>query len=239
MSTTSDDQPLDAPARGQGAFFGRRKGKTLRAGQAGLVATGLPHLRLDLSAPPPQELATLFPEPVHDVFLEIGYGGGEHLTQRAGENPSIGFIGCEVFLNGVAKMVGQIAEHRLANVRLWDQDAKPLLDWLPDASLGRAYLLYPDPWPKRRHRKRRFLSETMLPKFARVLRPGAELRFATDIDDYAAFSLARIARSADFEWTAQCQADWLTPWEGWRSTRYEAKALREGRRGAYFTFRRR
>lgn len=239
MSTTSDDQPLDAPARGQGAFFGRRKGKTLRAGQAGLVATGLPHLRLDLSAPPPRELATLFPEPVHDVFLEIGYGGGEHLTQRAGENPGIGFIGCEVFLNGVAKMVGQIAEHRLANVRLWDQDAKPLLDWLPEASLGRAYLLYPDPWPKRRHRKRRFLSETMLPKFARVLRPGAELRFATDIDDYAAFALARIARSADFEWTAQCQADWLTPWEGWRSTRYEAKALREGRRGAYFTFRRR
>ena len=239
MSTTSDDQPLDAPARGQGAFFGRRKGKTLRAGQAGLVATGLPHLRLDLSAPPPQELATLFPEPVHDVFLEIGYGGGEHLTQRAGENPGIGFIGCEVFLNGVAKMVGQIAEHRLANVRLWDQDAKPLLDWLPDASLGRAFLLYPDPWPKRRHRKRRFLSETMLPKFARVLRPGAELRFATDIDDYAAFALARIARSADFEWTAQCQADWLTSWEGWRSTRYETKALREGRRGAYFTFRRR
>ena len=239
MTTTSDDPALEAHQRGQGAFFGRRKGKALRAGQAGLVAASLPHLRLDLSAPPPRDLAELFPEPVRDVYLEIGYGGGEHLTQRAGENRDIGFIGCEVFLNGVARMLGQIGEHDLTNIRLWDEDAKPLLDWLPDASLGRAYLLYPDPWPKRRHRKRRFLSEAMLPKFARVLRPGAELRFATDIDDYAAFALARVARSADFEWTAQCQADWLAPWEGWRSTRYEAKALREGRRGAYFSFRRR
>jgi tRNA (guanine-N7-)-methyltransferase len=239
VSASDDDLPAGAHPRAHGAFFGRRKGKALRPGQVGLVAAALPDLRLDLEKPAPSDLAKLFPQPMREVFLEIGYGGGEHLVQRAGENRDVGFIGCEVFINGVARMLGQIAEHHLANVRLWDDDAKPLLDWLPEASLDRAYLLYPDPWPKRRHRKRRFLNEDMLPKLARVLKPGAELRFATDIDDYAAFALARIARSADFEWTAQCQADWLTPWEGWRSTRYEVKALREGRRGAYFTFRRR
>ena len=236
----TDPQDPDHPSasREHGAFFGRRKGKALRPGLAGLMAGSLPDLRLDLAAPAPADLKTLFPHPVADVFLEIGYGGGEHLTQRAGENRTTGFIGCEVFINGVAKLLAQISRHDLANIRLWDNDAKPLLEWLPPASVGRIWLLYPDPWPKRRHRKRRFLSEEMLPKLARVLRPGGELRFATDIDDYAAFALARIARSAEFEWTAESQADWLTPWEGWQSTRYEAKALREGRRGAYFTFRR-
>jgi tRNA (guanine-N7-)-methyltransferase len=239
VSASDDDLAPDAHPRGQGAFFGRRKGKALRPGQVGLVAGALPDLRLDLDAPAPSDLARLFPGSMREIFLEIGYGGGEHLTQRAGENRDVGFIGCEVYINGVARMLGQIGQHRLDNVRLWDEDAKPLLEWLPEASLDRAYLLYPDPWPKRRHRKRRFLSEDMLTKFARVLKPGAELRFATDIDDYAAFALARVARSAEFEWTAQCQDDWLTPWAGWRSTRYEVKALREGRRGAYITFRRR
>lgn len=228
----------EAPSRGHGAFFGRRKGKTLRPGHAGLMSASLPQLRLDLAAAAPADLAGLFPNPVGEIWLEIGFGGGEHLTQRAGENPQVGFIGCEAYVNGTAKMLSQIEQNGLANIRLWDDDAKTVVDWLPAASIARIYLLYPDPWPKRRHRKRRFLGEEMLVRLARILKPGGELRFATDIDDYAAYALARVARSPDFEWTAECQADWLTPWEGWRSTRYEAKALREGRRGAYFTFRR-
>ncbi|WP_428832648.1 tRNA (guanosine(46)-N7)-methyltransferase TrmB [Labrys okinawensis] len=240
---TQDDEDKsgdgkDAPPRGHGAFFGRRKGKTLRPGHAGLVSGSLPQLRLDLTVPAPSDLGSLFPEPVGEVWLEIGFGGGEHLTQRAGENPQIGFIGCEAYVNGTAKMLAQIEQNGLANIRLWDDDAKAVVDWLPAGSIARIYLLYPDPWPKRRHRKRRFLGEEMLARLARILKPGGELRFATDIDDYAAYALARVARSSEFEWTAERQADWLTPWEGWRSTRYEAKALREGRRGAYFTFRR-
>lgn len=242
-AVTEDDKDkfgegTDAPPRGHGAFFGRRKGKTLRPGHADLMSASLPQLRLDLTAPPPADLAGLFPEPVGEVWLEIGFGGGEHLTQRASENPKIGFIGCEAYVNGTAKMLAQIEHNGLANIRLWDNDAKAVVDWLPAGSVERIYLLYPDPWPKRRHRKRRFLGEEMLTRLARILKPGGELRFATDIDDYAAYALARVARSPDFEWTAERQADWLTPWEGWRSTRYEAKALREGRRGAYFTFRR-
>nr|WP_307437291.1 tRNA (guanosine(46)-N7)-methyltransferase TrmB [Labrys monachus] len=210
----------------------------MRPGHAGLMAASLPDLRLDLDRPAPADLHALFPVDIRQVWLEIGFGGGEHLTQRAGENPDVGFIGCEAYVNGTAKMLAQIEQNGLANVRLWDEDAKRVVEWLPPASIDRLYLLYPDPWPKRRHRKRRFLGEEMLARLARILKPGAELRFATDIDDYAAYALARVARSADFVWTAERQADWLTPWEGWRSTRYEAKALREGRRGAYFTFRR-
>lgn len=228
----------EAPSRGGGAFFGRRKGKTLRPGHAGLMEGALPDLRLDLKAPPPNRLASLFPLDVREVWLEIGFGGGEHLTQRAGEHPDIGFIGCEAYVNGTAKMLAQIEHNGLANVRLWDNDAKDVVEWLPAASIARIYLLYPDPWPKRRHRKRRFLGEEMLTRLARILKSTGELRFATDIDDYAAYALARVARSPDFDWTAERQADWLTPWQGWCSTRYEAKALREGRRGAYFTFQR-
>ncbi|GLS18411.1 tRNA (guanine-N(7)-)-methyltransferase [Labrys miyagiensis] len=240
MTVENDDTQngVEPPQRGHGAFFGRRKGKTLRKGHAGLMAGALPDLRLDLDTSAPTDLRTLFPTAVGDIWLEIGFGGGEHLTQRAGENPDVGFIGCEAYINGTAKMLSQIEQNGLANIRLWDDDAKAVVEWLPEASIARIYLLYPDPWPKRRHRKRRFLGEDMLARLARILKPGGELRFATDIDDYAAYALARIARSPDFVWTAERQSDWLTPWEGWRSTRYEAKALREGRRGAYFTFRR-
>jgi tRNA (guanine-N7-)-methyltransferase len=229
-----------APAR-NGAFFGRRKGKALRTHQRDLIADALPGLRLDLEAAPPPQLQSLFGpgEPVEDVHLEIGFGSGEHLAMRAAESPRVGFIGCEVYLNGVAKMLALVERQRLANVRLWDEDAARLVDWLPQASIGRLAILYPDPWPKRRHRKRRFLGEAMLPRLARILRTGAELRFATDIDDYAAFVLARMGRSADFDWTAERAADWRTPWAGWQSTRYERKALREGRVPSYLTFRRR
>jgi tRNA (guanine-N7-)-methyltransferase len=228
-SETAEGHP-----RGDGAFFGRRKGKALRPHHAELMVGWLPRIRLDLSTPCP-EPRQLFGQ-IGDVHLEIGFGGGEHLALRASESPEIGFIGCEVFVNGVAKMLAEIERLRLGNVRVWDDDAKKLLAWLPDASIGRAYILYPDPWPKRRHRKRRFLGEAMLAELARILRPGAELRFATDIDDYACHVLARVARTPGLRWTAETAADWLRPWAGWRSTRYEAKALREGRSPGYFTF---
>jgi tRNA (guanine-N7-)-methyltransferase len=233
MQPASDDR---AERPREGSFFGRRKGKTLRAGHRGLMDHRLPDLRIDLDRC--GDPAALFATKPAEIHLEIGFGGGEHLAQRAAERPDISFIGCEGFVNGVAKLLSLIEAEDLRNIRIHDDDARFLVDRLPAGSIDRVYLLYPDPWPKRKHRKRRFLGEDMLARLARIMRPGAELRFATDIDDYAAFALARVARSPDFEWTAERAADWLTPWEGWQSTRYEMKAKREGRISGYFSFRR-
>jgi tRNA (guanine-N7-)-methyltransferase len=202
------------------------------------MATLLPRLRLaqseDLS-----DLAAAFAHPVGDVWLEIGFGGGEHLVSQALSNPRIGFIGCEPFINGVAKVVAAVADGGIANVRIHDADAALLLPRLPHGSIGRVSLLFPDPWPKRRQRKRRFVGDASLAALARVMRPGAELRFATDWDDYAAWTLASIARSPDFEWPAETADAWRRPWASWPGTRYEAKAVSEGRRPVYLTFRRR
>lgn len=217
-------------------FYGRRHGKTLREHHASLMETLLPHL----SVPAGQiDLADLFGREVGGYRLEIGFGGGEHLAQRAGENPEVGFIGCEPFVNGVAKALALVEENNLANVRIHANDAGRLIDRLPTGAIARVDLLYPDPWPKRRQNKRRFVSDQMLKRLARVLPSGGLFCFATDIDDYAAWTLARIARSPDFAWAAQAGADWLAPWQGWRSTRYEQKARREGRPSGYFTFVRR
>lgn len=217
-------------------LYGRHKGHKLRPRQAGLLTTLLPRLRLDLGEPCAADLRTLFPVPVDAVHLEIGFGGGEHLAFRADEDRTIGFIGCEPFVNGVAKLLVEIEERALNNIRVHDDDARPLIDWLPDASLDRVWLLYPDPWPKRRHRKRRFLSADSLDALARVMRPGAELRFATDIDDYADRSLRLMAKRDDFEWTARCGDDWRLPWQPWPGTRYEQKAVKAGRTPCYLTF---
>jgi tRNA (guanine-N7-)-methyltransferase len=146
------------------------------------------------------------------------------------------FIGCEPFVNGVAKLLAVIEREGLRNIRIWDAEATELLERLPSGAIAGAYLLYPDPWPKRRHRKRRFVSEQNLERLARVMTPGAELRFATDIDDYAGWALARILRSGAFRWTAERPHDWRRPWAGWPGTRYETKAAREGRKPVYLTF---
>jgi tRNA (guanine-N7-)-methyltransferase len=222
-----------------GSFFGRRKGKALRPGQAERIERLLPELRVEL----PEALGSLdprdlFPIPPAELWLESGFGGGEHLAHQARSHPDVGFIGIEPFVNGVAKILGVVAEERLANVRVWDEDATQLLPALAPGSVDRVYLLYPDPWPKRRQRKRRFLSDENLAALARVMKPGAELRFATDIDDYAGWALARVLRSSDFVWDATRPRDWREPWPDWPSTRYEQKARREGRRSAYLTFRR-
>lgn len=218
------------------AFFGRRKGHPLKPRQAALIEALLPRVGLDLTSSPPADLRMLFPSPVDDVRLEIGFGGAEHLIAQAKANPRTGFIGTDAFINGVAKALVGIDENKLDNMRLYLGDASELLAWLPAEALARIDLLYPDPWPKRRHWKRRFIQDESLPRLARVLKREGELRFATDVADYAAYALARILRSDDFVWTAECADDWRYPWSGFSGTRYEAKAKREGRTPAYFIF---
>ncbi len=221
-----------------GAFYGRRKGHPLRARQAELFETLLPRLAIDLSAPAPANLASLFPLLVDDVRLEIGFGGAEHMIAQARDSTGTGFIGCEPFVNGMAKALVAIDDGGLANIRLHHADAVDLLDWLPAGSIARVDLLYPDPWPKRRHWKRRFVSEANIAKLARVLRPGGEFRFATDWANYAEWTLQRLSRAHDFRWTAERADDWRKPWPGFAGTRYEAKAKREGRAPCYLVFRR-
>jgi tRNA (guanine-N7-)-methyltransferase len=221
----------------QRAFFGRRKGHPLKRRQAALFDTLLPRVALDLSRPAPADLRTLFGD-VDEVRLEIGFGGAEHLVAQAKANPRIGFLGSDAFVNAIAKALVSIEADKLDNIRLHFGDASALLDWLPDGALARIDLLYPDPWPKRRHWKRRFIQDNSLPHMARILKNGGELRFATDIADYAAYALARVLRSKDFVWTAECADDWRKPWADFAGTRYEAKAKREGRTPAYFIFRR-
>ncbi len=214
-------------------FFGRRKGKTLRARQASLTETLLPLLRLD-----PANL-TIDPDLLsgyEDLWLEIGFGGGEHLAFDAKRHPHVSYIGCEPFVNGVAKLLASIEENNLRNIRIYDGDALEILRALPSESLGRVTILYPDPWPKFRQRKRRFISTETIAEMARVLRDGAEVHFATDIDDYSAWTLARFMSSDEFEWNASLPTDWKEPWPHWPGTRYEAKAIREGRAPAYLTF---
>ncbi len=220
------------------AFFGRRKGHALRPRQAALFDTLLPRLALDLGASAPRDLRALF-QGADDVRLEIGFGGGEHLIAEALRRPHTGFIGSEPFINGMAKALASIEEHALANVRLHHGDASELLPWLPPASLARIDLLYPDPWPKRRHWKRRFVQDDSVASIAGLLRSGGEFRFATDIADYAAWTLTRLLRSPDFVWIAEHADDWRKPWSDFAGTRYEAKAKREGRAPCYLTFRRR
>ena len=225
------------PQRRDPSIYGRRKGKTLRGHHTALMDGLLPALALDLARP--LDPFALFEAPKRDLWLEVGFGGGEHLALQAQRHPDAGIIGCEPFINGVAKALALIAEHDLRNVRLHAGDAGDVIAALPPASLGRVYILYPDPWPKRRQLKRRFVSDTMLVALARVMRPGAELRFATDIDSYCAWTLARILRSPDFTWNAQAATDWTVPWDGWEPTRFEQRARREGRPSAYLTFARR
>jgi tRNA (guanine-N7-)-methyltransferase len=172
------------------------------------------------------------------VRLEIGFGGGEHLVDESRAHPAIGFIGVEPFLNGLAKAVAAIVDLGLENVRLFGGDATGLLDWLPPASLDRIDLLYPDPWPKKRHWKRRFVSPENLDRFARVLATGGVVRFASDIESYVAWTLVHFTRRPDFAWAAERADDWRRPFPGWRGTRYEEKALAAGRKPAYLEFRR-
>ncbi|KAB2666164.1 tRNA (guanosine(46)-N7)-methyltransferase TrmB [Brucella tritici] len=227
------------PLRGAGNFFGRRHGKPLRNHQKNLFEDLLPRLKIDVEKSAPQDLRTLFEAKVDAVRLEIGFGGGEHLHHETGRYPQTGFIGVEPFVNGMAKMLAALDGEPRSNLRLYDEDATAVLDWLPDASLSGIDLFYPDPWHKRRHWKRRFVSDANLDRFARILKPGGKFRFASDIEHYVNWTLQHCRRHPAFDWQAEGPSDWNDAYEGWPGTRYEAKAFREGRRAAYLTFIRR
>jgi len=228
------NKPDEHPAR---AFFGRRRGHPMRARQIELFETLLPKLAPNFSKPAPADLRALFTASLDQIRLEIGFGGAEHMIAQALADPRSGFIGSDGFENAIGKALVAIDDNDLNNVCLHFGDASELIDWLPEGALSRIDLLYPDPWPKRRHWKRRFIQDDSLTRLARILKTGGELRFATDIADYAAYVLARVMRSKDFIWTAECAEDWRKPWVGFSRTRYEAKAIREGRTPAYFIFR--
>ena len=232
-----NERHSDNDAAAQRAFFGRRKGHKLRAHQADLIAQLLPHLAVDISGPSVTDLTTLFGTAGADVRLEIGFGGGEHLVAEAGRFPNTGFIGCEPYVNGMAKILALIEAGNIRNIRLFAGDASELLAWLPARALSRIDLIHPDPWPKRRHWKRRFVQEATIVAMTRVLKPAGEFRFVSDISDYCAWTLAHFARAPDFIWTAERAADWREPWPDYTMTRYGRKAEREGRKAAYLIFR--
>lgn len=220
-------------------FYGRFKGKTLKQNQQKYLDEDLAALSpgaVDWDANPdrtPLDLPTLFGG--KEVWLEIGFGGGEHLVHQAANNPQVGIIGAEPYINGVAMLLGKIRKAGVENLAVHPGDARDLFDVLPDQSISRAFLLYPDPWPKKRHHRRRFVTPEHLEPLARVMKPGAMLRVATDIPDYVRQTLEEVPK-AGFQWTAEGPSDWRVSWDDWISTRYEQKALREGRTPHYLTF---
>ena len=233
---TFEDSPK---IRAHGSFFGRRKGHRLRHHQADLMASLLPQLAIDIAGPAPERAELLFGPDVTSARLEIGFGGGEHLLAEADAHPATGFIGCEPYVNGMAKVLAQLDHQRRPNVKLFAGDAADLIAWLPQASLRRIDLIHPDPWPKRRHWKRRFVQDQTVAAMARTLTDNGEFRFVSDIDDYTAWTLAHFHRAPDFSWAAERADDWRKPWPGYTMTRYGRKAEREGRRANYLIFLRR
>ena len=220
-------------------LYGRRRGRPLRPGQQLLQQELLPRLSIVLPETGALDVAALFPHPPSAVWLEIGFGGGEHLAKQAERCPEIGFIGSEVFENGVARLVGEIARRDLANVRIFADDARLLLDRLPPGSLDRVFILFPDPWPKLRHHKRRLVAPTTLDRLAVVMQPGSELRLATDDPGYLVWMLEHATGHPAFTWLARGPADWRQRPADWPPTRYEEKAQVAGRTPSFLRFVRR
>jgi len=223
-----------------GRVYGRRRGRTLKGKASELYETSLDTLTVKLPAPPteldpmPLFSGPLFAEPPAKVWLEIGFGGGEHLAAQAAAHPEIGFIGCEPFINGVSMLLVLLDEQQIGNVRIVNEDARLLLRALPAASIDRAFLLFPDPWPKRRHEGRRFVNPEALDLLARVLADGAEFRVATDHAVLQDWMPARLDEHPAFALVTRAE----TRPDDWPPTRYEAKALKAGRRPIYLTYRR-
>ncbi|MHA7827132.1 MAG: tRNA (guanosine(46)-N7)-methyltransferase TrmB [Roseovarius sp.] len=233
---TQDKHPSGAPWRN---FYGRFKGKGLRPSQQAYLDEDLAKLSpgpVGWDVNPEREaidLEALFG--ARDVWLEIGFGGGEHMVHQAVANPDVGIIGCEPYINGVAMLLGKIRDSGAQNIAVHPGDARDMFDVLPAGSISRAFLLYPDPWPKKRHHRRRFVTPEHLEPLSKVLKKGAIFRVATDIPDYVRQTLEQVPRHG-FQWLAERPSDWREPWKDWISTRYEEKALREGRTPHYLTF---
>ena len=217
--------------------YGRRRGRKPSVRQDALKRELLPRLALDLSSQPQGHLISKTGEAA-PLWLEIGFGGGEHLLWQAEHNPGVTVLGCEPFEDGVVKVLTRIDEAGIGNIRLHMGDARDVLRWLPEASVDRAFILFPDPWPKRKHRKRRLVNPATLALLARVMRQGSELRVGTDIGDYARTMLQAFRAQTAFQWQAESPTDWRVRPQDWPETRYEQKAEREGRRRYYLRFRR-
>ena len=221
-------------------FYGRIKGKALNAAQDRYLDEDLP--KLSVVGITREENPERDPLDIHQLaggrplWLEVGFGGGEHLVHQALHNPGVQFLGVEPYVNGVAMLLGKMRNAGVANIKLHMGDARNLMDVLPDGSVSKAFLLYPDPWPKMRHHRRRFVTQEHLIPLSKCLKPGAEFRVATDIEDYVRQTLQEVPR-AGFEWLAEGPEDWRAPWGDWIATRYEQKALREDRIPHYMTFR--
>ena len=230
---------IDVGISGPRRVYGRRRGRPLRHGRQQLRDSLLPQLTIALPEHGSLYPDTLFAAPPAAVWLEIGFGGGEHLAAQAERHPEIGFIGCEVFENGVARLVGEVGKRGLRNIRIFADDARLLLDCLPPASLARVFILFPDPWPKHRHHKRRLVAPAALDRLAAIMQPGAELRLASDDRDYLAWMLQYLTAHPDYLWLARRPADWRERPSDWPATRYEEKARAAGRTPAFLRFVRR
>lgn len=235
-----DTKPGPRPAPQHRNFYGRLKGKALRPSQERYLAEDLAALSPGpVSMDDNPERVPLVVEALtggRPLWLEVGFGGGEHLVHQASQNPAVCLIGCEPYINGVAMLLGKIRAARATNIFVHPGDARDLFDVLPDGVLEKVFVLYPDPWPKARHHRRRFVTPEHLDPLWDKMAPGAELRIATDIADYVRQALQEVP-AAGFEWLANGPEDWRTPWPDWISTRYEQKARREGRPAFYLTFR--
>jgi tRNA (guanine-N7-)-methyltransferase len=229
----------DLAAEPRRRIHGRRRGRPLRPGRLRLHETLLPQLAITLPETGVLDPAALFAARPGSVWLEIGFGAGEHLAAQAEAHPETGFIGAEVFENGVARLVAEIARRGLGNIRIFPDDVRVLLDALAPGSLDRVFILFPDPWPKTRHQKRRLVSTATLERLAALMRPGAELRLATDDRDYLAWMLERATVHPEFAWLARRPADWRERPADWPPTRYEEKARAAGHSPAFLRFVRR
>ncbi len=233
-SRVATQEPFRLTERGhrRSDLYGRRAGRPLSTYQQSLVDDLLPKIGVPAGA---IDLGALF-SGARAYAFEVGFGGGEHLAAQAAAHPDIGYIGCEPFENGVAKLLTQIDQGKLGNVRIHPDDARDVLPRLPDQSLSAFYVLFPDPWPKLRHHKRRFIQTRTLDELSRLLKPGGELRLATDHADYALWALQHLMADKRFSWTATCAADWRVRPADWPATRYEQKAIKAGRACVYLRF---
>lgn len=211
--------------------YGRRQGKPLREASQARLDEMLPRLQIMLADK--IDPAEWFEG---DVWLEIGFGKGEHLAWQAKENPGVGILGCEPFINGVSRLIDHLAEEASENVRIFQDDARLLMEALPDQSISRAFILFPDPWPKNRHHKRRIVSAGNIRVLSRILKDGAELRIATDHKDYCRWIMSHMLKSDDFDWVADGPEDWHQRSPDWPATRYESKAAEVGRKSSYLRF---